>query len=395
MPGRPEVLPASGDEEPNAVTLRWTPATHDGGAPLLGYQVECNRLGTAIWVRTAPPIVTRPELLLTGLEPPHRYHFRVAALNAVGPSDYSELSDVLTVGPERAVHDPPVFLRHLDDVTALENDKTEFRVTFCGSPTPTVAWFKDGYEIFSSRRTAITSDETSSVLLFHQTLPSDEGEIKCTVTNRAGHAVSKARLSLEAAPKLRYPRQYEDGLLYEISETVFLKTAIVGKPTPVIEWRHDGQPIVQNDRIEIQNTPKFSMLKIHTARRTDRGEYQIHAKNDIGEDTAAFLVTITAPPDPPRRVTVSRQVDKSVTLSWDPPEDDGGCRIGNYVVEYFRTGWNVWLKATTSRRTSVTLFELIEGSEYRFRVKVSKSVKIFLDLPKYFLPSSFTKLINK
>lgn len=349
--------------------MKWPAPAQDGGAPLRGYQVECNRLGSVEWVRTAPPIVLRPELLLTGLEPPHRYQFRVAAINAVGRSEYSELSDVLTVNSDSPIQYPPVFDQHLEDVTALENDKTEFRVTFSGMPHPTIAWFKDDYEIFSSRRTAISTNESSSVLVFYQTLPSDEGEIKCTATNRAGHAVSKARLSLEAAPKLRYPRQYEDGLLYEINETIFLKTTVVGKPTPVVEWRHDGQPISVDDRVQITNTPKFSVLKITSAQRSDRGEYQIHAKNNIGEDTAAFLVTVTAPPDPPVNVSVARQVDKSVTLDWEPPEDDGGCRIGNYVVEYYRSGWNVWLKATTSRKTNVTLFDLIEGSEYRFRVK--------------------------
>ncbi|XP_049884609.1 titin [Pectinophora gossypiella] len=369
VPGKPDIIPILSDDEPNSITLRWAAAAHDGGAPLQGYQVECNRLGSAEWIRTSPPLVLRPELVLTGLEPPHRYQFRVAAINAVGRSDYSELSDVLNVSSDRGLHEPPVFLQHLEDVTALENDKTEFRVTFTGAPAPTIAWFKDDYEIFSSRRTAITTTESSSVLLFHQTLASDEGEIKCTATNRAGHAVTKAHLALEAAPKLRYPRQYEDGLLYEINETVFLKTTIVGKPTPTVEWRHDGQPIIPTERVEITNTAKFSILKIHSARRSDRGEYQIHARNMIGEDTAAFLVTITAPPDPPRRVSVARQVDKSVTLDWEPPEDDGGCRVGNYIVEYYRTGWNVWLKATTSRKTSVTLFDLIEGSEYRFRVK--------------------------
>lgn len=368
-PGKPSIIPILSDEEPNSITLRWRPAPHDGGAPLLGYQVECNRLGSPDWIRTAPPIVLRPELLLTGLDPPYRYQFRVAALNAVGRSDYSELSDVLTVSSDRLPKEAPLFLHHLEDLTALENDKTEFRVAFSGIPPPTISWFKDDYEIFSSRRTAITTNESTSVLVFHQTLASDEGEIKCTATNRSGHAVTKARLSLEAAPKLRYPRQYEDGLLYEINETVFLKTTIVGKPTPNIEWRHDGQPIIPDERIEISNTAKFSILKIHSARRSDRGEYQIHAINRIGEDTAAFLVTITAPPDPPGSITVTRQVDKSVTLDWKPPEDDGGCRIGNYVVEYYRNGWNVWLKATTSRKTNVTLFDLIEGSEYRFRVK--------------------------
>ncbi|KAG7313021.1 hypothetical protein JYU34_000102 [Plutella xylostella] len=360
-PGRPEAAPAG--EEAHAAAVRWAGAG-DGGAPLLGYQLECRR-DAGPWLRTQPPLVPRPELVLTDLVPPHTYRFRVAAINAVGQSPYSEESEPYTTASQRA----PLFHAPLADVTALENEKTEFRVSFVGSPPPTVAWFKDGYEIFSSRRTAITTDDCSSVLVFHQTLPSDEGEIKCTATNRAGHAVTKARLALEAAPQLRYPRQYENGLLYEINETILLKTSIVGKPAPSIEWRHDGQPLASGPRVEVVTRPDVTTLKISAAQRGDRGEYQVVARNSIGEDSAAFLVTVTAPPEPPRRVSVARQLDKSVTLAWQPPEDDGGCRVQNYVVEYYRAGWDVWLKATTSRKTSVTLFDLIEGSEYRFRVK--------------------------
>jgi hypothetical protein len=60
---------------------------------------------------------------------------------------------------------------------------------------------------------------------------------------------------------------------------------------------------------------------------------------------------------------------RSVTLSWGTPADDGGCKIGNYIVEYYRMGWNVWLKAATSRQLTTILGDLIEGSEYKFRVK--------------------------
>lgn len=35
------------------------------------------------------------------------------------------------------------------------------------------------------------------MLLIHQTALNDEGEIKCTATNRAGHVSTKARLILE------------------------------------------------------------------------------------------------------------------------------------------------------------------------------------------------------
>lgn len=35
----------------------------------------------------------------------------------------------------------------------------------------------------------------------------------------------------------------------------------------------------------------------------------------------------------------------------------------------FQTNWDVWLKAMTSRQLQVMLDDLIEGSQYKFRVK--------------------------
>lgn len=110
-------------------------------------------------------------------------------------------------------------------------------------------------------------------------------------------------------------------------------------------------------------------------------------------------------PAAPGKAKVTMTLGRSVSLTWQEPEDDGGCKIGTYIVEYYRVsdknsneillflkfnflilpflidfiifeiivlfqiGWDVWLKATTSRQTKATLSELIEGSEYKFRVK--------------------------
>lgn len=40
-----------------------------------------------------------------------------------------------------------------------------------------------------------------------------------------------------------------------------------------------------------------------------------------------------------------------------------------WVLCVVQLGWNMWLKAATCRQLTTTLGELIEGSEYKFRVK--------------------------
>lgn len=145
--------------------------------------------------------------------------------------------------------------------------------------------------------------------------------------------------------------------------------SVAGRPTPLVHWTHNGESIKNNDRYEIEYIDKSSILKIHEARREDRGEYHIKAVNKLGENSQSFLVTVTDKPAPPGKARVVMTLGRSVTLSWSKPDDDGGCKIGNYIVEYYRLGWDVWLKAATSRQLTTMLGDLIEGSEYKFRIK--------------------------
>ncbi|XP_076374334.1 uncharacterized protein LOC143258755 [Megalopta genalis] len=368
-PGKPILIPGADESQPEVVAIRWERSPSNGGSAIVGYLVEHRRLGSQHWVRSAPGLCTFPELTLSGLEPGWRYQFRIRAQNAVGLSRPSEISDPLTVTLQRSAASPPGFDLELKDTTVLENDQAEFVVRYTGSPLPKISWFKDGFEIFSSRRTRIITDSGRSVLLIHQTALNDEGEIKCTATNRAGHTSTKARLMLEAPPKIRLPRQYEDGLLFEQDETIRLKVTMAGRPPPSVMWYHDGELISDDSRHVFETMDIEAILKIPDAKRIDRGEYTVKAINKLGEDISSFLVTVTDRPAAPGKAMVTMTLGRSVTLSWQEPEDDGGCKIGTYIVEYYRIGWDVWLKATTSRQTKATLSELIEGSEYKFRVK--------------------------
>jgi titin len=295
----------------------------------------------------------------------------VIAENAVGCSPPSESSDPLTVTLQRnAIQSiAPKFLAELEDFNGIENEKVEFKVRVIGTPAPQVSWFKDGFEIFSSRRAKIITENDTSTLIFYQSSLTDEGEIKCTATNRAGYAFTKSRLIIEAPPKIRLPRQYEDGLIIEADEVIRLKVGIAGRPVPSVQWSHNGEVIGSGGRYEISSNDKNSTLKISNSSRTDRGEYFLRAANTLGEDATSFLVTVTARPTQPGKISIKVLPLNTVTLTWAPPEDDGGCKIGNYIVEYFRIGWNVWLKAATCRTLAVTLNDLISGSEYKFRVK--------------------------
>ncbi|BET02589.1 Fibronectin type III domain [Nesidiocoris tenuis] len=369
-PGKPYLVPGSPYDDDDVITIGWNPPILLGGSKLLGYVVEHKRTGSPYWVKAAPLLARHNQLSLSGLEPGMRYQFRVTAENACGRSEPSPLSEPFAISFSRGgVAVAPMFSTVLKDTTAIENEKVEFTVKVEGTPTPKISWFKDGFEVFSNRRQRVTTDGEASTLMIYQAALSDEGEVKCTATNKAGHAVTKARLSLEAPPSIRLQRQYEDGLIFELGEVIRLKVAVSGRPQPDVAWFHDGEQLTADGRIEMAVTDKHALVKIADATRLDRGEYQVKATNRIGDDSASFLVTITDRPLPPENVEVVMTLGRCVTLGWSKPKDDGGCMIGNYIVEYYRIGWDMWLKAATCRQLQTTIGDLIEGSEYKFRVK--------------------------
>lgn len=368
-PGKP-IQAAIFDGSTEALAINWERPYSDGGSPIIGYLLEQRRVGSPTWIKTSATLIPYPEITITGIDPTWRYQFRVFAQNVVGMSESSPVSDPMSAATQQpSGSTPPQFLDELQNMTVLENEQCEFHVSVIGSPTPQISWFKDGFEIFSSRRAKIIDDHGSSTLIFHQVALTDEGEIKCTATNRYGHVVTRFQLRIDAPPKIRLPRQYEDGYLIEAGEVIKLKVGIAGRPTPAISWSHNGDIINNSARCEITSNDKNSFLKITKATRKDRGEYNVRAINKLGEFNASFLVTVTAKPSPPQNVRISMTLGKSVTLTWMEPDDDGGCKIGNYVVEYYRLGWDVWLKASSTRQLTATLNDLIEGSEYKFRVK--------------------------
>jgi hypothetical protein len=79
---------------------------------------------------------------------------------------------------------------------------------------------------------------------------------------------------------------------------------------------------------------------------------------------------VTDKPGKPGIPEVKESTKTSATLTWTPPEDDGGSEIFNYVVEYRNEGAFKWKRATedTVPNTTYLVRGLEENTKYEFRV---------------------------
>ena len=66
----------------------------------------------------------------------------------------------------------------------------------------------------------------------------------------------------------------------------------------------------------------------------------------------------------------------SVTLSWQPPTDDGGTDIVGYEIERREQGRSSWTKVATLDGTenSYLVKDLIDGKEYFFRISAKNDI---------------------
>jgi len=87
--------------------------------------------------------------------------------------------------------------------------------------------------------------------------------------------------------------------------------------------------------------------------RKDSGKYTLLLENSAGSKTATVNVVVLDTPSAPRDLKAKDVTKESVTLTWNPPENNGGNEINHYIVEKKESTKKSWTTVTmTCVRTS-------------------------------------------
>jgi len=175
-----------------------------------------------------------------------------------------------------------------------------------------------------------------------------------------------------------------------LGDTLKIKIPINGKGPFTFKVKKDDRSLPENDRVRIQEYDDFLVVTIpglyfsrhnqffkynyliSDVERDDAGKYSINVANDAGSCTVPLKVKVIAPPLPPTGPLDISNVSKDrATLSWKPPQDDGGNKVTGYNVERRDTskGPDAWIPITQNcKDTTFTVPSLLDGHEYEFRV---------------------------
>lgn len=82
--------------------------------------------------------------------------------------------------------------------------------------------------------------------------------------------------------------------------------------------------------------------------RSDTGFYRLQLKNPHGFDSATLHVKVLDRPSPPQDLRAEEFAGDALTLYWNPPKDNGGSDVSNYIIEKKEKNSTTWSKV---RRT--------------------------------------------
>ncbi|KAL3088858.1 hypothetical protein niasHS_009150 [Heterodera schachtii] len=370
-PGEPRGPLNISDVNKNGCTLDWKPPEDDGGAPVSHYVVEKQDLATGRWVPAGES--TEPRIALDDLQPGHEYKFRVKAVNRYGESDPLEAPKSMVAKDPFEKADRP----GTPDIVDWDKNWADLKWTppadDGGAPLEKYVVEKrlgNGEWEYATEVPASKTDARVDGLV-----EGKQYQFRVKGVNKAGESApsNPSRTLLAKARRLapKIDRSAMPEIRIKKGGTIEFNVPVDGEPDPKCQWLINGATLGTSDRTKIDNSHENNTkLRTLGAERMDSGTYKLIATNEHGQDEAEVLVVVLDVPSPPNGPLEARDVTKdSATVKWYTPDDDGGSPITHYAVERQEGDGGRWVPCGETPDTQLRVNRLVEGKEYKFRVK--------------------------
>ncbi|CAN0167304.1 unnamed protein product [Lampetra fluviatilis] len=295
-----------------------------------------------------------------------RYTFTAKGVKTEGNLNVADPPEIDADLLERLMREP---------ITVRAGQTALIDIAFTGKPVPKITWLKDGLEVEEDARTTLhrTSSQTSFCRANCQR--EDSGVVTLRLKSPCGSVSVDMQLNVIDVPK---PPQGPVEFTERTGQCVTMKWKAPkdngGRPVTsfVVERRQVGRSSwIKVGEVDSSET-SFSYDKVEEGKQY---QFRIRAVNTEGVSEALESAEVYAgepyvPPGSPSAPVVSNVTKSSVTLSWQPPQSDGGSAILGYMVERRKKGSSLWVPVNTQlvQGTEVEAGKLAEDVEYEFQV---------------------------
>uniref|UniRef100_A0A8C9Z8D1 Titin n=1 Tax=Sander lucioperca TaxID=283035 RepID=A0A8C9Z8D1_SANLU len=339
----------------HTVTLSWEKPDHDGGSKITNFIVEMQPKGDDKW--TVCSEVKALEATIGGLTSGEEYSFRVFAVNDKGKSDAKPLATPVVV-KDITVEPTINLLYDTYSITGYIVERKEL---------PDGRWLKCNFTNLQDTYFDVTGLTEDVQYDFH-VIAKNSAELLSAPSESTGPVTVKDDVD---PPTIIMEDKFRQLVVVKAGEIIQIDAEITGRPLPVVSWSKDGKEIEAKARCEITSTNFATTLIVRDAIRRDSGQYVLTLHNVAGTRSVAVNCKVLDRPGPSSGpMTVSGLTAEKCTITWGPPQENGGAEIMHYIVEKRETSRLAWtlvygdMKATTCKVT-----KLLKGNEYILRVR--------------------------
>ena len=369
-PGQPELV----DSDRTFIKIKWAAPRSDGGAPIMGYEVERRDLKSNRWIRVNKYPVTECNFNDDTVTDGHKYEYRVIATNKAGPSEPSLPSKSMIAKPLKEA--PKLDLSGLRGKTirVRAGDPLDIVIPMNGAPTPAVEWKINGEPMRPTNRIETKTKDEITYLKIPVSARTDSGTYTITATNPHGMDTADIEVLVYSAPSPpRGPLEHSN---------ITANSVTLGWKKP----EDDGGAEILGYPIEkcilgsdIWTPAGYASGTSYTVKNLEEGKqykFRVRSENMHGISEpleSSKAITAKNPfdtPDAPGQPQVIDYGPTFGTITWTPPLSDGGRPIQGYLVEKREKGMVDWTTVNMhpTPGTEFTINNLSEGRQYEFRV---------------------------
>ncbi|XP_035858478.1 immunoglobulin-like and fibronectin type III domain-containing protein 1 isoform X3 [Sander lucioperca] len=307
----------------------------------------------------APPPETPPAPAPTKAEP--------KAPKDPEPKIENEPAAVADPPTVEVVSTEPEITCGLSDVYALRGNPAELAVKMSMECDGT--WFKDGEQLTSGARIPITKDGTSHKLTIQSCGDDDSGLYRFV----SGDNITQGKVTVGGVPEFDPDdlHKFSKPVIVRVGQNAAFKMPFPPQESLVVSWFKDGTEIKDGGGVKIVTEPSHSRLLLRDCLRTDTGEIKIQLKNPFGVVEATSKLIVLDRPGPPEGPVETVETTSSIIeIKWNPPKDDGGSAVTNYIIERQQVGQSLWTKLgdVSADKTSFRDRNVTHGKKYNYRI---------------------------
>ncbi|XP_008701371.2 contactin-3 [Ursus maritimus] len=227
-------------------------------------------------------------------------------------------------------YEPKIEVQFPETLPAAKGATVKLECFALGNPVPQINWRRSDGLPFSNK---IKLRKFNGVLEIPDFQQEDTGSYECIAENSRGRNVARGRLTYYAKP--HWVQLIKD-VEIAVEDNLFWECRASGKPKPSYRWLKNGEALVLEERIQIEN----GALTISNLNVTDSGMFQCIAENKHGlVYSSAELKVVASAPDfskTPMKKLIQVQVGSMVSLDCKPrasPKPLCSWKRGDVIVQ--------------------------------------------------------------